>query len=158
MITSFVAVFIIIIMTFLVTHPLFQTSHIGRNWRPKALTETPEFLLFLIDISSARAGDSSLLPLEVQSFLPTLCWWQDFKCCAVFGLHCAEGPVRSSSSVASEEPSTNQDIQDFLWLLWSFEIASTGRKEWMGGVRSSYDRRDHIFIEPFLWWAPQAIC
>lgn len=104
MITSFVAVFIIIIMTFLVTHPLYQTSHTQAGTEdPKAIPEFLQLLIFFniyIDISSAKAGDSSPLPLEVQSFLPTLCWWQDFKNRSVFRLHCAEGPVRSSSSVA----------------------------------------------------------
>lgn len=140
MITS-VVVFIIIIMTFsLVTHPMYQTSHTGRNWRSKGYSwNSWNFLFFFIDIfpPSAWTGDSSPLPLEVQSFPPTLCWWQDFNNSSVFGLHCAGGPVRPSSSVASEEPSTNQDEQDFLWLFDLLKLQAQegkngwGDKEWL---------------------------
>lgn len=105
----------------------------------RVFLELLEFFIFFIDIfpPSAWTGDSSPLPLEVQSFPPTLCWWQDFNNSSVFGLHCAGGPVRPSSSVASEEPSTNQDEQDFLWLFDLLKLQAQegkngwGDKEWL---------------------------
>lgn len=43
------------------------------------------------------------------------------------------GPVRCSSSVASEESSTNQDAQDFLWLFDLLKLpAQEGKNEWGG--------------------------
>lgn len=117
MIAAFV-VFIIIIMTF-----LFCDSSLISNLTQSGIEDmkgglgTPGIPYFFLDFPQLRQEGGSLLPLEVQSFPPpTLCWWQDFNNYSAFGLHCAGGPVRSSSSAASEEPPTNQDAQDFLWL------------------------------------------
>lgn len=117
MITAFVVVFIIIIMTFLSCDSslLSNLTHRQGLKIQRVDLELLEFHIFCNFFSALTEG-SSLLPLEVQRFPPTLRWWQDFNNYSVFGLHCAGGPVRSFSSVASEEPSTNQDAQDFLWL------------------------------------------
>lgn len=96
-------------------HPLYQTS-LSETEGLQVDLEPWNFLSF-VDFPQLRLKGGFLLLLEVQSFPPpSLRWWQDFNNYSTFGLHCAAGPVRSSSSVASEEPSTSQDVQDFLWL------------------------------------------
>jgi hypothetical protein len=124
-------------------HHLYQTSHRQglKVWRVdlqlKAFVSFHRF-------SSTLTGGGSLLTLEVQSFPPpTLCWWQDFNNYSVFRLHCAGGPVRSSSSVLLKTiyKSRCTGLPLALLIFWNCKHRKE-RKD--GGIKNCYDCCDHI--------------
>lgn len=107
MITAFVVFLIIIIITSLfVIYHLRQTSQADRDGRSERPIWNSWNFLFFMGFPRPRQEVVLSCPKKFKAFhLPPFAGGKTSIITSAFGLHCAGEPVRSSSSVASEEPS-----------------------------------------------------
>lgn len=123
---------------------LHQTSQADRDWRSERPTWNS--LNFLFFMGFPRPWQEVVLscPKKFKAFhIPPFAGGKTSIITSAFGLHCAGEPVRSSSSVASEEPSRCTGLPVALLIFWNCKH----RKERMDrGIKNSYDCCDNSML------------